>query len=258
MTNKHQLKSKTGFSFSLPGSLKISTINEFLINNLAAVVGHTEVSIQTHKSRFVVGNMTRAFTILFLLISLTSCKNTKSDKAIEFQYSAYSFHPNYEKEAYEFYLAYYLKVDKKGNFKLSRHAAFMDNPQYFEGVIDNEFKHTLDSIIVQINDSMPIIISDTPLILYDGFKYCLDYEIDKNNNQKIQYIENKGKCPESLLWLTRLIDAWILNTKKTEIDSFSLNSYIDTLKKISAFDKAIAPKKVTPPQDNQIKFVVPK
>jgi hypothetical protein len=157
----------------------------------------------------------------------------------------------------EFYLAFHFSIDYRGNYKIVKHDSFMDTPKYFKGLIEGELKQEIDSLIIHIDESKPIIIPDTPLLVYDGFTYCLDYKIGKSDRTKIQYINAEERSPEDIISLTRKLDALILNTRRNEneIDSFSLGAYVDTLKRISSFDEVLPPIKAPPPPPNQIKFV---
>ncbi len=194
-------------------------------------------------------------TIVVIAILYTGCKNKENKEGIQFQYSAYSFHFNEEKEIMEFYLAYYFKISEDGNYKIFKHSTFMDIPKYFKGKFEIDDKENIDSLIININNSQPIIIPDTPLLVYDGFTYCLDYKIGNKATGKIQYINSRSRCPENIYTLTAKLDALILNTRKNETDSFSLGAYIDTLKKISSFYNFPHPLKAPPIKKTQPKFI---
>ena len=141
----------------------------------------------------------------------------------------------------EFYLAWYFNMDCKGNYTILSHKVFMDKAKYFKGVADGVFKQDIDSLLFHINNSKPIIIPDTPYLVYSGFNYCLDYKIGEKDSGRILYINSPERCPENILTLTRKLDALILNTnmKQNRIDSFSLGAYIDTLKKNMLFLQSI-------------------
>lgn len=101
------------------------------------------------------------------------------------------------------------------------------------------------------------IVDDTTFIIYDGFTYLLDYRPTQEGSRvRIQYLNTKSKTPENILFLTNLLDTFAFTTTKNTVDSFSIGSYLDTLKKISSYD--LPPLPISPPANMKIKFKIPK
>jgi hypothetical protein len=154
-----------------------------------------------------------------------------------------------------------MHIDSSGKYKVIRHVTFLDKPQFFSGTLSDSVRKVIDSMLLENRyfpevrkDGMP----DTPLLIYDGFTYLLDYKIIGKNRTKIQYINSSSRTPENILLLTSLLDTIIFKTQENKIDSFSIGGYIDTLKKISSYDLPPPPKHPPPPIIDTIKFLPPK
>jgi hypothetical protein len=200
--------------------------------------------------------------ILFVLLFL-SCRHSQDRKTSaisDFKYSSYLWQVNQQTHKWEFYLANYFHVDSNGEFKLMRHTVFLDTPQYFSGTLNEFTKQTYDSLLLE-NKFFPEIKTDrspdTPFLVYDGFTYLLDYKIVGKDRTKIQYINSSKRTQPNILHLTMLLDLHIAKTYANKIDSFSIGSYVDTLKKISSYYLPLIPEQ---PQtyDSPLKFVRPK
>jgi hypothetical protein len=161
---------------------------------------------------------------------------------------------------FEFSLRTYIHIDSSGRYKLIRRNTLHDNPQYFGGTLSDSVREVIDSILLA-NRYFPEIrkdgMPDTPLLVYDGFTYLLDYKLEGKDRSKIQYINSSSRTPENILFLTSLLDTLIYKTPANKIDSFSIGSYIDTLKKISSYNLPPPPK---PPRviRSDLKFIPPK
>jgi hypothetical protein len=199
-----------------------------------------------------------------LIFILGGCGQKLKDKNFlntDLRYSAYVWHLNSETNNNEFYLATYMHIDSSGKYKLIRHVTFLDKPQFFSGTLSDCIRKVIDSMLLKSKyfpevrkDGMP----DTPLLIYDGFTYLLDYKIIGKDRTKIQYINSSSRTPDNILLLTSLLDTIIFKTQENKIDSFSIGEYIDTLKKISSYDLPPPPKHPPPPIIDNIKFLPPK
>lgn len=201
--------------------------------------------------------MRPSYFVIFLLF-LTACKQ-KQDKVeivnTDLKYSSYLWHINPTSDKWEFYLASYLHIDSSGHFKLIRHDTFMDSAKYLSGTLDSHTRKIIDSVLVN-NKYFPTVMPDTPLLIYDGFTYLLDYELTGGNRAKIQYINSSSRTPENILFLTSLLDKEVYSSNLTKIDRFNIDDYTDTLMKVSSNDLPPPPIKATPL--NNIKFIAPK
>ena len=201
--------------------------------------------------------------ILFFLL-FAACRQSQENKKFlttEFKYSTYTWHLNQDTYQWEFHLADYLHVDSIGHFKLIKHNPdSLDKHFYFSGDISDFTRQVIDSILLE-NKFLPEIktdgIVDTPLIVYNGFTYLLDYKVINKDQAKIQYVNSSLRTPENILSLTSFLDNLIDKTQTNKIDSFSIKSYTDTLKKISSYNLPPPPKRA-PLNDKSIKFIPPK
>ena len=201
--------------------------------------------------------------ILFFLL-FAACRQTEENKKFlttELKYSTYIWHLNQDTYQWEFHLADYLHVDSIGHFKLIKHNPdSLDKHFYFSGDISDSTRQIIDSILLQ-NKFLPEIktdgIADTPLIVYDGFTYLLDYKVINKDQDKIQYVNSSSRTPENILFLTTFLGIVINKTHSNKIDSFSIQPYIDTLKKISSYNLP-PPPKPPPPNDKSLRFMPPK
>ena len=201
--------------------------------------------------------------ILFVLL-FGACRQSQENKKFrttEFKYSTYIWHLNQDTYQWEFHLADYLHVDSIGHFKLIKHNPdSLDKHFYFSGDISDFTRQIIDSILLE-NKFLPEIktdgIADTPLIVYDGFTYLLDYKVINRDQAKIQYVNTSSRTPENILYLTSFLDTLIDKIQTNKIDRFSIKSYTDTLKKISSYNLPPPPKRA-PPNDKSIKFIPPK
>lgn len=199
-------------------------------------------------------------SLLLLFIACRQPQDNKKLATIDFKYSSYLWHINHDSNQREFYLANYFHIDTNGQFKLIRHTTFLDNPQYFRGTLNDSIRQIIDSMLLE-NKYHPEIktdgLPDTSLIVYDGFTYLLDYEIVGKGRTIIQYINSSSRSPKNILLLTSLLDTLISKTQLNKIDSFTIETYIDTLKKVSSYNLPPPPKR-PPPDDKSLRFIPPK
>jgi hypothetical protein len=191
-----------------------------------------------------------------LCLLFTACKHLQETKKFvitDFKYSTYTWHINLDSYKWEFYLGDYFHVDSNGQFKLIRHSASLDKHQYFNGTLHDSIRQIIDSILLE-NKFNPEIrtdgLADTPLIIYNGFTYLVDYSILGKTRTKIQYINSSSRTPNNILFLTSFLDTVISKTKLNRINNFSIETYIDTLKKISSYNLPPPP---LPPEDKIVK-----
>jgi len=200
---------------------------------------------------------------ILLIFILTACGQKLKSKIFlntDLKYSSYLWHQNQEMNNFEFSLVTYIHIDSSGRYKLIRCTTLGDNPQYFGGTLNDSIRKIIDSMLLE-NKYFPEIrkdgMPDTPLLVYDGFTYLLDYKIIGKDRTKIQYINSSSRTPENILFLTSLLDTIIFKTQENKIDSFSIGVYIDTLKKISSYNLPPLPR---PPRlmPHNLKFIPPK
>jgi hypothetical protein len=201
---------------------------------------------------------------IFYFLLFAACKHPHENKKFvttNFKYSTYTWHINQDSYQWEFHLADYLHVDSNGNFKLIKHNPdSLDKHFYLSGTINDSIRQIIDSMLLE-NKFLPEIktdgLADTPLIIYDGFTYLLDYKIINKAQAKIQYINSSSRTPENIIFLTSFLNNLINETQSNRIDSFSITPYIDTLKKISLYNLPPPPQQL-PPNDKSIRFIPPK
>ena len=201
---------------------------------------------------------------IFYFLLFAACRHPQENKKFvttDFKYSTYTWHINQDSYQWEFHLEDYLHVDSNGHFKLIKHNPdSLDKHFYFSGTINDSIRQIIDSMLIG-NKFLPEIktdgLPDTPLIIYDGFTYLLDYKIINKTQAKIQYINSSSRTPENIIFLTSFLDTLINKTHSNKIDSFSIKSYIDTLKNISSYNLP-PPPEPPPPNDKSLRFTPPK
>jgi hypothetical protein len=201
---------------------------------------------------------------IFCFLLFAACRHPHENKKFvtaDFKYSTYIWHINQVSDQLEFHLADYFHVDSSGHFNLIKHNPdSLDKHFYFSGTINDSIRQILDSLLLE-NKFHPEIrtdgLPDSPLLVYDGFTYLLDYKLIDKDQAKIQYIKSSSRTPENILSLTAFLDIVIKNTQSNKIDSFSIKPYIDTLKKISSYYLPPPPKR-PPPNDKSLRFISPK
>lgn len=207
----------------------------------------------------------RILQYIFPFLLFCSCKHPQENRDFaitDFKYSTYIWHINQESNLWEFHLADHLHVDSNGHFKLVKHNPdSLDKHFYFSGTINDSIRQIIDSILLE-NKFLPEIkidgLQDTPLIVYDGFTYLLDYKIINKAQTKIQYINLSARTPKNILLLTSFLDSVISQRIFKKIDSFAIEEqYIDSLKKISSYNLPPPPKR-PPPYDKSLRFIPPK
>ena len=192
---------------------------------------------------------------IFFIFLFAACRQPRENKKFlttEFKYSTYIWHLNQYTYKWGFHLADYLYVDSIGHFKLIKHNPdSLDKYFYYSGDMCDSTRRIINSILLE-NKFFPEIktdgIADTPLIIYDGFTHLLDYKVIHKGEAKIQYIYSSSRSPENIIFLTSFLDTFIDKTHSNKIDSFSIKSYIDTLKIISSFNLPPSPH---PPPSNE-------
>jgi hypothetical protein len=185
----------------------------------------------------------KMLVFISLVLLFACCRHAQINKkflAADFKYSTYIWHISEDGYKREFHLADYLHVDSNGNFKLIRHGAVLDTHEYFSGTLNDSVRQIIDSILSN-NKYHPQIknnqLPDTPVLIYDGFTYLLDYKLKDKAGVKIQYINASSRTPENILFLSAFLDTIISNTVDKKIPGFLIEkSYIDTLKKISSYN----------------------
>lgn len=194
-------------------------------------------------------------SILFLFLACRQKGEDSRYKIIDLKYSVYTWNFIEVKNSWDFYLVDYFHIDTNGRFELQRRDFSLNKLEYFKGIINRDLRNDIDSILIDnkyfpkrnFHDSV-----DTNTIIYDGFDYLLDYKLKGKEQTKIEYINTDMRTPENILHLTSLLDTFILKIDAVKCDSFSIGTYLDTLKIISS--RHLPP----PPIKPTIKLVPPK
>lgn len=194
---------------------------------------------------------------LFLLLLLTACGYQPAPKKISttyLKYATYIWYLSPNSEQWDFHLADYLHVDSTGNFELIRHDTFLIKHTYFRGVLTDSTRQIIDSLLLA-NKYYPGLNSagrlDSLPLTYDGLTSFLDYKIGDSAQIKFQFINQSSAVPKNILYLSNWLDALISKTAMTQVDSFSIGPYMDTLIKISSYD-------LPPPPGKSVRFVHPR
>jgi hypothetical protein len=94
-------------------------------------------------------------------------------------------------------------------------------------------------------------ISDTLILTYDGLTSFLDYKIRDSAQIRLQCLNQSSVVPKNILYISDWLDTLIFRTVDHKTDSFSMGTYLDTLKMISSKD-------VPPTPGKLVRFVSPK
>lgn len=202
-------------------------------------------------------SMKTRFGFLFSLLVLTACSYPPAPKKIvttDLKYATYVWYLSPNKEQWDFHLADYLHVDSTGNFELIRHDTFLTRHTYFKGTLNDSTRQIIDSLLLA-NKYYPGLnsagIFDSLPLMYDGLTSFLDYKIVDSAQIRLQYINQLSVVPQNIVYLTDWLDTLISKTAMTQIDSFSIGPYVDTLIKISSYD-------MPPPPGKSVRFVHPR
>ncbi|MDX2282176.1 MAG: hypothetical protein NW218_21485 [Saprospiraceae bacterium] len=194
---------------------------------------------------------------IYLLLLIGACSYPPAPKKIvttDLKYATYVWYLSPNKEQWDFHLADYLHVDSTGHFELIRHDTFLTRHTYFKGVLTDSIRQIVDSLLLA-NKFFPGLstagIFDTVFLVYDGFTYLLDYKMIDKAQTKIQYFNSSSVIPQNIQYLTDWLNTLISGTAATQTDSFSMGTYLDTLKMISSKD-------VPPPPGKSVRFVHPR
>jgi hypothetical protein len=194
---------------------------------------------------------------IYLLLLIGACGYQPAPKktaTTDLKYATYTRHLSPTSAQWDFHLADYLHIDSTGHFELIRHDTFLTKHTYFRGVLTDSTRQIIDSLLFA-NKYFPGLnragILDALPLTYDGFTYLLDYKMVDKAQTKIQYLNTSSVIPQNLQHLTDWLDTIISKTAVTQIDSFSIGYYEDTLKMISSKD-------VPPPPVKTVRFDSPK
>ena len=198
--------------------------------------------------------------LLFFIISFCafSCqqtsKNDYSNLIVDnIQYSAYRWRTNSNTLEQEFFLAYYININKDGSYKGMNHNIPNEPAIYFKGTLDRY------DWVCQLLDSLSIVVLDTLYIspelrIYDGNTFALDFNKEQTRH-KIDFLQLDA--PTFLKSLSYKLDLLALYSKN-EIMPFNLSIYEEELKKRSLKITGELPKVQPAPNSNKhIKFRFP-
>jgi hypothetical protein len=194
---------------------------------------------------------------IYLLLLIEACGYPPAPKKIattDLKYATYTWYLSPNSEQWNFHLADYFHVDSTGHFELIRHDTFLTKHTYFKGILTDSTRQMIDSLLLA-NKYFPGLnsagILDTSPLTYDGLTSFLDYKIGENAQIKLQYINQLSVVPKNILYLSDWLDTLISKTAKTQLDNFSIEDYIDTLKQISSPN-------LPPPPGKRVRFVYPR
>jgi hypothetical protein len=187
----------------------------------------------------------RTFIVILLLIALLACQQSKQSVSLvieDLKYSAYSWY--YYKGQREFYLDYYVRIQKNGQFNLMLRDSFMSKPRYFTGIINETVRKLIDKTFRVDTFKTDYKSKTLQNEFYDGFTYCVDYRTKNNNQKKIIFI--KSGNPNEIRKLSICLDTLIKTTDTKQINTVNLATYIIDLKKFSLSSLGPVPTLVMP------------
>jgi hypothetical protein len=177
----------------------------------------------------------KTLLILFLLMALNSCRQPKKPFSLlteDIKYTTYAwYHLTGLTGPYELYVDHYININKNGHFSMMRRDSLMSKPKYYTGFINDSIANQIQRTFKQDTFKTDYKTEATKNIAYDGLVYRLDYKLEKENRKKIKFIQSDS--PTEIVKLSLLFDNLDTLTKVTEVDTISLNGYLEELKKYS-------------------------
>jgi hypothetical protein len=166
-----------------------------------------------------------------------SSKTISNEKFDNIEYGAYRWRIDDNTPDWKLFLAYYIKIEKNGDYLVMRHNTTPEPPQYFKGSIDNFTHKLLDTLQTIHLDSIYI---NRELKIYDGNTLNLNYNGDKSHVFFYQ-----TDAPLFLQRLSTALDAMIFKSEK-EVEHFDLTFYEQKLKQRSLKWLGELPKRESP------------
>ena len=189
----------------------------------------------------------KTFILIALLIGIVACQQRKEPKQTEpslslviadLNYSAYSWY--FPTGQWEFYLDYYLHVDKHGKYELMLRDS-LRKPKYYVGIINDTIGKLIDKTFAVDTFKTDYKSNALMNIAYDGYTYCLEYKKDKEKEKKIIFIDYQR--PKGIKALTMQLDkVFNSSSKVSQVDTVEMKHYIEQLKKFSSSSLGTVPK----------------
>ena len=166
-------------------------------------------------------------------MTVSACQQSKQPLVLvteDLKYSAYAWY--YTSGYWEFYVDYFISVDKSGHFNLMLRDSIMSKPKYFKGGINDTISNLIDKTFSIDTFKTDYKSNALQNIAYDGFTYCLDYKKIKDNRKRIIFI--KRGIPYNIQKLSMLLETVNDNSKPKQVDTINITTYIDELKSYSS------------------------
>ncbi len=189
----------------------------------------------------------RTFIAISLLIEIVACQQSEQPKQSkqlislvteDLKYSAYSWY--YNTRQWEFYLDYYVDIQKNGQFNLMLKDSFMSKPKYFKGIINDTISKLIDKTFSVDTFQTDYKSQTLQNSFYDGLTYCLDYRIKSNNQKKIIFVQSGS--PNKINKLSTALDTLVRTPHVKQIDTLELAMYVNELKRFSSASLGPLPK----------------
>lgn len=159
----------------------------------------------------------------------------------DLRYSVYAWY--YPKGQWEFYLDYYVHIDKRGHFKLMLRDSLTSKSKYYEGDINDTIRNSIDRTFAIDTLKTDYKRSELQNIAYNGFTYCLDVQKD-TSRKKIVFISYGS--PASLKRLSSLLDNLVNTTNATQVDTIDIINYSEELQRFTSASLGPPPQVVAP------------
>ncbi|MES2848780.1 MAG: hypothetical protein V4685_06965 [Bacteroidota bacterium] len=192
--------------------------------------------------------MIKSYSIVLITVFLFSCNRTANVdpdnlKFDSIEYGAYRWRTNLNTLDWEFFLAYYIKIYKDGNYIGMNHHISNQPATYFKGQINKiSYLHPLlDSLAVVKLDSFYI---SPELSTYNGNTFALDFSTSLKRYH-VDFLQIDA--PAFLQELSYALDNRILKSWQ-QISPFDLSVYEQSLKRKSLKLKGELPKLMPAPE----------
>ncbi len=193
-----------------------------------------------------------AIAYLFGLLACQQPKQPEQSLSLltdDVNYSVYSWY--YAPSYWDFYLDYYINIDKSGQFKIMKRDS-LNKTTYYTGVLNDTIGKLIDKAFSVDSFKANYKSDSLQNLAYSGYTYCFDYK--KKNHERKWIRFEQSKSPGRLKRLSMVLET-LTTDSATQVDTLEL-PHVEELKKFSAAFLGPLPKleksKFEPPRIKRI------
>jgi hypothetical protein len=202
----------------------------------------------------------RTFITIAFLIGILGCQQSKQPEKTyqspsliveDLKYTAYSWY--YPSGQWEFYLNYFVVIDKSGHFNIMSRDSMMSKPKYYTGFISDTLRNLINNTFLIDTFKTDYKSAALQNIAYDGFTYCFDYKKENEDRKKFVFIQTRS--PLLIQKLSVILDRLLSSTKAIEVDTIDIAHYIEGIKEFSSASLGPPPIEIRPEKWEPIKIL---